>query len=91
METAEKTPKKPRKQNPEAEEAARIIKVVVTSLDIRLLDLAETLGMHKQQIYDYTMGKQLPQWKFWMNLKKHYPQVSAEFLLTGKGEVLLDR
>ena len=91
MESVVLTDTKSRKPNPDAVETARIIKLVAISLGIKINELGEVLQINKQQVYDYTMGKQVPKWQFWMKLKQHYPQVSAEFMLTGKGEVLLDQ
>lgn len=74
----------------ENEDSARIIKSVVVALDIKAYELAKRLEINKQQFYDYTSGRKIPGWGFWTKLKATYPQVSAEYLLTGKGAVLLE-
>ena len=72
----------------EKEESAKIIKSVAVALDLSIKELAEQLSVNSQQMYDYTMGKKLPGWGFWTKLKATFPHLSAEFLFTGKGNVL---
>ncbi len=74
----------------EKEESAKIIKSVAAALELNIKELANQLSVNQQQMYDYTMGKKLPGWGFWTKLKTTFPNVSAEFLFTGKGNVLND-
>ena len=72
----------------EKEESAKIIKSVGVALGLKTNELADQLAINRQQMYDYTMGKKLPGWGFWTKLKATFPNVSAEYLFTGKGNVL---
>lgn len=74
----------------EKEQSAKIIKSVVLALDFKTYELAENLEINKQQMYDYTMARKIPGWRFWTKLKAAYPQLSAEYLLTGKGAIFLE-
>lgn len=60
------------------------------ALDFKTYELAERLEINKQQMYDYTQGKKMPGWGFWTKLKATYPQLSGEYLLTGKGAIFLE-
>jgi hypothetical protein len=74
----------------EKEESARIIKSVALALSLKTYELAEKLEINKQQMYDYTMAKRIPSWGFWTKLKATYPQLSGDYLLTGKGSIFLE-
>lgn len=73
----------------EAAQTARILKTVAITLGLKIHELAESLGVNRQQMYDYTMGKKVPKWPFWVNLKRQYPNLSGDYLLTGVGSPLL--
>jgi predicted transcriptional regulator len=81
--------KKPRvyEKNPQI---AYIFKAVILALDLKVYEFAEKMGMGKQAAYDYTMGKKTPNWERMAKIKEVFPQVSGDFLLTGKGAVLND-
>lgn len=75
----------------EAEHCAIIIKSVASALGLKLNQFAELVGVNKQQLYAYTNGDRVPAWGFWKKVKTTFPHVSGDFLLTGRGAVLLNQ
>lgn len=51
--------------------------------------LAETIGVGPQSVYNYLTGKQKAPMSFVMMILGSFPDVSAEWLLRGNGEMLL--
>ena len=51
--------------------------------------LAETIGIGPQSVYNYLTGKQKAPMSFVMMILESFPDVSAEWLLRGNGEMLL--
>lgn len=75
----------------EKELAVTILKSVILALNLKVYELGDQLEINRQQMYDYSHGKKTPGWVFWMKLKANYPQLSGDYLLTGKGAILLDQ
>ena len=51
--------------------------------------LAETIGVGPQSVYNYLTGKQKAPMSFVMMILESFPDVSAEWLIRGNGEMLL--
>ncbi|MCK8495851.1 helix-turn-helix domain-containing protein [Spirosoma sp. RP8] len=69
-------------------EGAKRLKAVAVALGLRVNEMGAQAGIEKQQMYDWTSGKLLPKWSNLVKIAEAFPQVSAEFLLRGKGSVL---
>ena len=52
---------------------------------------AKQCGFSENMIYDYLNGSQEPGTKFYEGLKRKYPNVSVDWLLTGQGNPYLDQ
>ena len=84
----EPTPSKEPRTYVKNNDVAHIFKSVIHALDLKVYEFADQMGMGKQVAYDYTMGKKSPNWERLAKIKEVFPQVSGDFLLTGKGSVL---
>lgn len=51
--------------------------------------LAETIGVGPQSVYNYLTGKQKAPMSFVMMILESFPDVSAEWLIRGNGEMFL--
>ncbi|QJW92494.1 helix-turn-helix transcriptional regulator (plasmid) [Spirosoma taeanense] len=72
----------------ENSESAKRLKAIVVALDMKVTDFGEAIGVKQQQIYDWTSGKFIPKFPVWVQIAERFPQLSAEFILRGKGAVL---
>ena len=72
------------------DEGAKRLKAVAVALNLKVVEMGARAGIGQQQMYDWTSGKLLPKWSNLSKIAEAFPEVSAEYLLRGKGAVLND-
>src|SRR5690606_34645268 len=65
-----------------------ILTKVAQALELSLTDMAEALGVHRSKLYNLRGGNWNPGYDFCRAFLEKFPQVNAEFLMTGKGDIL---
>ena len=65
------------------------LNLIIETIGVDKKDLAEQCGIARATIFNYLNGKSVPDAKFLHELKKHYPQVNLDWLITGEGEQYL--
>ncbi|GAB3715729.1 hypothetical protein GCM10027592_56400 [Spirosoma flavus] len=66
------------------------IKTIVSALGLKTQDFASELEINKMQMYRYTSGQSVPAWETLDKILSKFPNVSAEYLMRGKGAVLIE-
>ncbi|GAB3699878.1 hypothetical protein GCM10027592_26340 [Spirosoma flavus] len=66
------------------------IKTIVSALGLKMQGFANEIEINKQQMYRYTSGQSVPAWETLDKILSKFPNVSAEYLMRGKGAVLIE-
>ncbi|MGM9508817.1 hypothetical protein ACS5NO_13865 [Larkinella sp. GY13] len=69
-------------------EFGEILATIAQELHISLTDIAEEMDIHRSKLYNLKGGRWNPNYDFCRKFLETYPQISADFLMTGKGSVL---
>lgn len=66
------------------------LNVVIKSVSITKKMFAERCGVSKSQLFLYLNGTQVPSHKFYEKLKEEFPYISLDWLISGKGKMIID-
>ncbi|MEW6672628.1 MAG: helix-turn-helix domain-containing protein [Thermodesulfobacteriota bacterium] len=62
------------------------LSLIIETLGVDKKVLAKQCGIGRATIFNYLNGNNVPDIKFLNELKKHYPQVNIDWLITGVGD-----